>query len=388
MSGHQQSVRAVQRIDPFTMVSTFARARRPLNAALRTPLIAALCAPRDIDDYLALFDATWSVREVRARVVGVRPETGGATTLLLLPNENWRGFRAGQFVNLTVEIGGVRHMRCFSLSSAPEDGLPLRITIRSLAGGRVARWAAECARPGQSVALSQALGDFVLPQPCPAQLLFVAGGSGITPIASIVRHLLARGHVGELAVLHYAPREPILGAEFTALARRCPQLRFQPVLTGVAPADPSFEGRLSTAHLDRIAPDWADRETFVCGPPPLRDAVSKLFEQRGAIQRLHVERFVGPVRSQAVSSGAPCRITFAKSGGAVQGRASVSLLEQAESAGLRPPHGCRMGICHSCTCKKLSGVVRNELTGALSGEPDEEIQLCISSPRSDVTLDL
>lgn len=370
------------------MTSTLTRARRPLNALLRTRLVDALCAPRDIDDYLALFDTTWSVSEVRARVVGVRPEAGGATTLLLRPNENWRGFRAGQYVDVTVEIGGVRHSRCFSLSSAPEDGRLLRITIRSLPGGRVAEWAAQRARPGGWVGLSQALGEFVLPQPCPGQLLFIAGGSGITPIASIVRHLVARGHEGAMAVLHYTRREPILGAELAALARRHPQLRFQPVITDRAPAEPAFGGHLSIAHLESIAPGWAERETFVCGPAPLRAAVRELFEQRGAAQRLHVERFVSPVRPQAVRDGAPCRITFAKSGRAILGRTSASLLEQAEGAGLRPAYGCRMGICHSCTCKKLSGVVRNELTGVTSSEPDEEIQLCVSTPRSDIALEL
>jgi stearoyl-CoA 9-desaturase NADPH oxidoreductase len=83
-----------------------------------------------------------------------------------------------------------------------------------------------------------------------------------------------------------------------------------------------------------------------------------------------------------------CRLVFASSGRTVDGHARSSLLDQAERAGLQPAHGCRMGICHTCKCKKLSGVVRNQLTGAISSEPGEEIQLCISTPQSDVTLDL
>src|SRR6185437_7260344 len=102
----------------------------------------------------------------------------------------------------------------------------------------------------------------------------------------------------------------------------------------------------------------------------------------------HVERFVNAVQMPAARTASRYRITFARSGRVIDGNGSASLLEQAESAGLRPAHGCRMGICHSCTCRKLAGVVRNGLTGAVNAEPDDDIQLCIHAPRSDVTLDL
>ena len=68
--------------------------------------------------------------------------------------------------------------------------------------------------------------------------------------------------------------------------------------------------------------------------------------------------------------------------------ATGTLLEQAESAGLRPEFGCRMGICHTCTCRKSAGAVRNVLTGEVSDEEDEDIQLCISVPAGDVALEI
>ena len=68
--------------------------------------------------------------------------------------------------------------------------------------------------------------------------------------------------------------------------------------------------------------------------------------------------------------------------------AAGTLLEQAEAAGLTPEFGCRMGICHTCTCRKAAGTVRNLLTGELSDEEDEDIQLCISLPESDVALEI
>ncbi len=65
-----------------------------------------------------------------------------------------------------------------------------------------------------------------------------------------------------------------------------------------------------------------------------------------------------------------------------------TLLEQAEAAGLTPEFGCRMGICHTCTCRKAAGPVRNVLTGEVSEEEDEDIQLCISVPVADVALEI
>jgi ferredoxin-NADP reductase len=267
--------------------------------------------------------------------------------------------------------------------------VPLRITIKALPDGRVGRWAAELAKPGAVVGLSQALGDFVLPTPAPAKLLFVSGGSGITPIASMVRHLLASGYGGSVVCLHYARRDCILGAEMAALAKQHPALRFVPVFTRRATAEASsLAGHFCREHLARIAPDWAEHEIFVCGPAALQAAVARLVRESGTERTLHVERFVSPLQLPAPATPLTCRLVFTRSGREIAGNAGASLLEQAEGAGLKPVHGCRMGICHSCKCRKLSGVVRNELTGAWSTEPDDEIQLCVSTPRSDVSLDL
>src|SRR5262249_41944264 len=158
------------------------RARRPLNRLLRSGLAAALVSPRSVDDYLQSVDPTWSLREVRARVVAVTREATNVVSLWMAPNENWDGFRAGQFVQLSAPVAGVRTTRCFSLSSAPEDGLPLRITIKAAEAGRFSRWAVSAATVGDVIEMSQAGGEFVLPAPLPEKLLFLSGGSGITPL--------------------------------------------------------------------------------------------------------------------------------------------------------------------------------------------------------------
>ncbi len=365
------------------------RARRPLNAVLRTRAVSALVTPHHVDDYLAAIEASWSVREVRARIATVRREHADATSLFLIPNENWRGFRAGQAVLLSVQIDGVRYTRCFSLSSAPEDGPGVRLTIKHLRGGRVGAWAANGARAGEMVQLSQALGDFLLPGPLPPKLLFISGGTGITPIMSMLRHLVAGGYTGEIACLGYARREVIFERELAELSVRTPGLRMASFLTGTRPAASVATNHLTLGQLEAFAPDFFERETFACGPPSMLRAVMDLWQAHGLTHRLHVESFATApfrTRSEQVSTG--FRLVLAASGREIRVRSESSLLEQVEAAGARPAHGCRAGICHMCKCRMLSGSVRNELTGLVSEEPGQYIQLCVTTPRSDVTLEL
>jgi ferredoxin-NADP reductase len=367
----------------------FERARRPLRPLLRTRLVAGMTSPRNIDDYLEIVDAAWSVQAVRARVVGLRDEAGDAVSLFLRPNELWRGFHAGQYVQLSVSNAGVRVTRCFSLSSAPADAGPLRLTIRIAPKGAISHWLRNEARIGSVVSLSQAMGSFILPEPVPPRLLFISGGSGITPVLSMVRHLIATDYVGCIDWLHYARREVILGSELASLAARCTRLRFRTYLTD---GPGSMGTRFSREQLESFVPRWAESYSFLCGPPSLTEAVAALWMAAGLQNRLRTEHFMlaptGPSLASDSFDSARHSVFFVRSGRTIEGRASASLLEQAEGAGLNPPNGCRRGICHTCTCRKLSGSVLNRHTGVVSREPNEDIQLCVSTPRSDVSLDL
>jgi ferredoxin-NADP reductase len=370
-------------------------ARKSLNGLLRTRLAAALVAPHDVDDYLALVDPTWSVREVRARIVRIEWPARRTVSLWLAPNEMWRGFRAGQYVNLSVRAGGVRYTRCFSISSAPEDGASLRVTIQLVPDGRVSEWVWQHAQIGDVVELSQAAGEFVLPRDVPSELLFVSAGSGITPLMSMMRHLAHARHTGRVHWIHYARHEVIFADELAQLAASEPGLKLHLHVLRRGEAS-SARRQFSELQLQRAVPNWRQCEAFVCGPTRLMDAVRSLWQRHALERRLHLEYFQPPARIARVVRGADeagaavpqHRVVFQKSGTEHAGESSCSLLEQAEAAGLHPEHGCRMGICRSCVCRKVSGVVRNQVTGQVSGAPDEDIQLCISTPCSTVVLDL
>jgi ferredoxin-NADP reductase len=147
---------------------------RPLSSGLRRVLssrvVAAMATPHGVDRYLEIFDATWSVHEVRAEVTGVRRQTADSVTLTLRPNGNWQGFKAGQYVRLTVEIDGVRRTRCYSPANSVHaaDG-KIELTTKAHAKGFVSKFLRDHAAPGMVVTLSQAEGEFALPAQRPAR---------------------------------------------------------------------------------------------------------------------------------------------------------------------------------------------------------------------------
>src|SRR6478736_4951850 len=176
-----------------------------MNRILRSRAVTALASPHGVDRYLEQLNPMWAAHEVRARVVSVHREVDVArhpavATLTLQPTSTWRGHRAGQHVQVGVEIDGARRTtRVFSVSS-PESrpGDRFTITLRANPDGRVSRFLAERARPGTVVHLSQAQGEFVLPDRVPERLLLVSGGSGITPVMSMLRTLQRRTHRGRI----------------------------------------------------------------------------------------------------------------------------------------------------------------------------------------------
>jgi predicted ferric reductase len=155
-------------------------------------LLEALATPHGLDRYLELVNPMLTVRELRGEITEVRRTTPDSIVLTVRPTRQWRGFRAGQFVQVTVVIDGVRRTRCYSPSDSQlrDDGR-FELTVKAHPGGLVSQWLHANARPGLVLALAPADGAFTLPDPRPERLLFVSGGSGITPVLSMLRTLCA-----------------------------------------------------------------------------------------------------------------------------------------------------------------------------------------------------
>ncbi len=349
-------------------------------------LLDLIAGPHGIDGYLEQISPTMVTGECRAEVVAVSRGTDDSVTLSLRPNRAWRGFRAGQFVQVSVEIAGVRHTRCYSPASPEDAGRELEITVKRHPDGLVSNFFADQARPGLVIGLSQADGDFHLPDSRPDSILLIGGGSGITPLMAILRTLCAEEYAGQIALIQYAPDpdRTIYREELDRMAAEKPNFRLARSYTR-APGAGELDGHFSPTHLPQADPSFADAETFACGPPALLDAVRGTWAN-GLEQRLHVESFVPPSLLPIGEPGTGS-IRFAGSDLEVE-NSGASILEQAEKAGVPAESGCRMGICHTCTCRKVSGTVKNLLTEEVSAAPDEAIQLCVSAPLGDLVIDL
>jgi ferredoxin-NADP reductase len=340
-------------------------------------LAEALLTPHGMDRYLELVDPMLVRREIRGLVTAVRKQTPDSVTLTVKPSRAWPGFTAGQYVRLQVEIDGVRRTRCYSPCGSQYDGeLEFTVKEQGLVSGHLSR----SIGVGSVVNLSTPDGAFTLPAERPDRVLLIAGGSGITPVLAMARTLVGEGHPGEIVFLQYSngPADALYRTELAELAARHPGLRVVHAYTHSKGGD--LNGFFSPEHLARVAPWFRDAEAFVCGPKPLMDAVR---EELG--ERVHTEEFTPPALTFDTEN-AEGQVRFKRSGRECA-NSGKPLLEQAEEAGLSPEHGCRMGICFSCTQLKTAGRVRNAKTGEISGEEDEEIQLCISVPVGDVEID-
>jgi len=368
-------------------MTTVAPARPTRRRLSPLALFEALATPHGVDRYLELVNPMLTVRDLRAEVTDVRRSTADTVTLTLRPTRQWRGFHAGQFVQVTVEIDGVRRTRCYSpaCSQHRADGR-IELTVKAHPDGVVSQFLHANAAPGLVVGLAQADGTFRLAQERPDRVLFISGGSGITPVLSMLRTLCDEGYAGDVTFLHYGTTENDVAYrdDLRALAEQHHNVRLVLAYTDQQDGG-DLHGYFGPDHLEATAPWHADAETFLCGPPGLMKSVRALYDERGLSDRLHFEDFApAPIPADGDACGA---VTYERSGIAAD-NSGATLLEQAEAAGLTPEFGCRMGICFTCTKIKTAGCTRNIRTGETDASPDTEIQLCISVPVGDVALNL
>lgn len=361
---------------------------RRLGKLLRSRVIDLATTPHGVDHYLSLVNPLWSLGSHRALLVDRSRETRDVTTLVFDPGPDWGPHEAGQHVRIQVDVDGRRRTRYFTISSSPRrgDGL-ITLTVKAGDDAFVSRFLQTHARPGLVVDLSDPRGEFVLPDPLPDHLLLVSGGSGITPVMAMLRTLIADGYGGRITFLHYArtSADRIFGDELDELDAAHDQLTLVTVYSDEDAGPDTLCGYLERGHLDEVAPDWRDAPAYVCGPPPMLDAAEALWEEAGALDRFHIERFTIAVPS-ADDDAEGC-VELARSGVELDNDGRP-LLVQAEDAGLEPDFGCRMGICKTCTTRKVTGVTQNLTTGEVSSDDDEDIQICVAVALGDVELDL
>lgn len=353
-------------------------------------LLDLFAYPLRASHYLELINPLWATHLLQARVVDIWDETRDSRTLTLKPGWHWRGHRAGQHIRVGVTVDGRHFTRTYSLSSAPErrDGR-FSITVKAIAGGRISHHLVRRVKLGEYLPIGLPQGDFFLPDAQPVRALFITAGSGITPVMSMLRSRQAQGRVPNAVHIHYAPHEldVIFGSELQAFDAAEPLYRLETIHTHEYGADKQTKGYFSLAQIDRLCPDWREREIYACGPAGLITAIEAVVADADRSLHLHIERFRADFAHTPVQAGS-AQIRFQRSGISVAGDAVTPLLRSAEDAGLNPPHGCRMGICHTCNTTLLAGEVRDLRSGTVIREAGSTVQICVCAPAGDCELAL
>jgi ferredoxin-NADP reductase len=355
------------------------------NADLVRSVLARMTTPLLPDDYLHMMNPLWSARELRGKVIEVVPETDDAATLVIKPGWGFAAdYQPGQYVGIGVSLDGKWHWRSYSISSpadpdgAERDPGTITITVKAMPEGFLSAHLVRGLEPGTIVRLALPQGDFVLPDPPPAKVLFWTGGSGITPVMAMLRTFHRRGTMPDVVHIHSAPTrdQAIFRDERLTLADEHSSLRL------VENFDDEH-GILDVKKLEEACPDWRDRETWVCGPAPMLEAAEKHWKTARLGKRLHVERFSATLSTSAEGG----HVTFAESGKEVDLDGATTLLEAGEAAGITMPFGCRMGICHTCVVPLKKGIVKDLRNGAEYQE-NQGVQTCVTAAAGDCVLEI
>ena len=237
--------------------------------------------------------------------------------------------------------------------------------------------------PGTIVRLALPEGDFVLPDPPPERMLFLVGGSGITPVMAMLRTLDRRGTVPDV-VLHYSSPTPdrmIFRDELAGLERKHDGLVVDRRFT-------DDEGVLDLADgaagSSGCAPTGASARP---GPAAQADARRVARTSRTPGSRTVCTSSGSPSTSRG-DGGEGGTLTFRTSGRTVEADGATTVLEAGEKVGVGMPYGCRMGICHTCTLTLVAGTVRDLRNGEEYDQPNEQVQTCVTAAVGDCTLDI
>jgi ferredoxin-NADP reductase len=332
----------------------------------------------------------------------VRIETHDVKTFVLAPRRPalFR-YRPGQFVTFTFTIDGAPLQRCYTLASTPTRPHLVSITARRVPGGPVSNWLHDHFRPGMTLGAGAPAGGFTTLAHPAEKYLFLAAGSGITPLMSMARAYHDLALERDIVFVHFArsPADLIFRAELDLIARHLPHFRFVPVCEAAAAGDAwgGFAGRISLPLLRLIAPDLAAREILACGPQPFMDSARALLAEGGAdLGRYHEESFTFAAEQDTPVAEAPTapagrtfRVEFRRSARTASCGDGTTVLAAARAAGLRPPFACTRGLCGTCKSRLLSGDVDMQHQGGIRQREIDQgmILICCARPRSDLVLD-
>ncbi|WP_119026751.1 ferredoxin reductase [Acinetobacter pittii] len=330
--------------------------------------------------WLQKVNPLWSVKHGLVQIVKKEFVAHDMVSLTLKCNRLVKMGVAGQHHPVIVEIAGRRYERIYSLTQI--DAQHLRLTVKKVADGIVSNWFISESKIGDVFELGQPYGDMQQNIKTP-NLIMLAAGSGITPMLSLITAIKQSQQLDKVQVqlLYWVKQrsDAAFVEYFEKVAQQYPNFNYQVFYTQETPNDE----RLNAEHL-ALVDDVENSTIYACGPSGFVATVEQLFEKAPAVL---TEAFNLTNESSADDIGY-VNVTLTQSNKVIAIPKGQSILVSLEHEGLKPTHGCRMGICNKCVCNKSQGSTRNLLNGSENTEPSQLLKICVNSAKSDLVIDL
>lgn len=331
----------------------------------------------------------WSINQPMARIVARTEAASNSVTLILKPNRHVVMPQAGQHITVATDINGVRIARSYSTSSVAEQPGLLAITVKQIEDGRLSNWLCLQACEGDVLYLGQPFGDFQWPaQQHPVLLL--AAGSGITPMISLLRQYAAQQLPSKQVVqLHYWVRsreEACFIDELLALPKIQPNFSLHVYLTQQNQSQPhEHTGRINASHFSQQE-DLSNSHVLACGPSGFVSNAQQILQAQ--VASFQAEAFSPPQIRPDAHDNETVQITLQRQQRILTIPTGQSILAALEAEGINHPSGCRMGLCNTCACPKVSGTTEHLISGEQQQDENPALRVCVSRARSNLVLDI
>ncbi len=308
-------------------------------------------------------------------------------------------FQAGQYLNLFVDIHGIRTSRPYSISSPPTHTGYYDVTVRRVEDGFVSSYLLDELKVGDELESTSPSGNFYYNALFHgADLVFLAGGSGVTPFMSMIREVAERGLTSRRIHLLYGSRneaDVIFQEELSAIAAHHRNISWMPVISNPSKNYAGATGLLTADRIAEAVGDVTSKTFYICGPEVMYDFCRRELVKLGVQKtKIRVEAY-GPPREVTKQPGWPAEIRAddlftvgLRSGKIIRAKASEPLMVSLEKNGIVIPASCRSGECSLCRTKMLSGKVFHP-EGVRLRKSDSQfgyIHPCMAYPLTDLEI--
>jgi len=338
-------------------------------------------------------------KELNLTVSEIIDETPSTKTLRLTPADGYLPpFQAGQYINIFVTLAGIRSSRPYSMASSPAQTAYYDVTVRRVENGFVSNYLLDEVTVGDSFVTTSPAGLFYYnPLFHGKHLVFLAGGSGITPFMSMVREVTDRGLDRNITLI-YGSRDPediIFKDELEERAERHGNFTFIPVISEPPPSYSGHRGFITAELMEKLLGDMKDRMIYVCGPEEMYRFCLPELDKLGVPKKRVRQEVFGPPGNVTEEAGWPSEVSGdtafevkIRGGETIPARADEPLMISLERAGITIPTSCRSGECSLCRTKLLTGEVFQP-RGAKVRKSDRQfgyIHACMAYPLTNLEI--